>query len=226
MKRNPKRRSYLKSVSLDLSRFSRLYRTDSLKWELIPPLIKRMYNAVNFPVDTNKAAEAYGRLLEQEGGRADHLRLAKLIYLADRKSLVERDVPIVGGTYLSLRKGPMISEMTNFANRLNAPRWKEHISPRYGNEIRLIKKFDYSELSEAELEILDAVVEEHRNKTTEELTQWCHENCGEYENVIWTRKPISVEKLLVAEKKTNQKIAEIVQRAKADLELDALISAL
>jgi len=185
-----------------------------------------MYNEVNFPVDSSKATEAYARLLEREGGRADHLRLAKLIYLADRKSLVSRGLPIVGGTYFSLRKGPMISEMTNFANCLNAPRWKECISPRFGNEIKLLKKVDYVELSQAELEILDATVDEHKNETTEELTQWCHENCREYENVFWTRRPITVEKLLKAERKSPKKIAEIIQRAESDLELDALISGL
>jgi hypothetical protein len=196
------------------------------KLELIRTAFKRMYNTVNFPVDANKATEAYGRLLEREGGRADHLRLAKLIYLADRKSLVARGLPIVGGTYFSLPKGPMISEMTDFANRLNAPRWAEYISRRFGNEIKLLKKVDYIELSQAELEILDATVEEHKNETTEELTQWCHENCREYENVFWTRKPITVEKLLAAERKDPKKIAEIIHRAESDLELDSLITGL
>jgi antitoxin SocA-like protein len=179
---------------------------------------------VNFPVNAAKATEAYGRLLEKENGRADHLRLAKLIYLADRRSILERGVPIVGGTYFSLRKGPMISETTDFAKNQNAPGWKEHISPRYDNEIRLLKKLDPQYLSEAEIEILDAVVQEHNQKTTEELTQWCHDNCPEYENVLWTRKPITVERLLAAGKKPESVIARIVEQAKSDLELDAVLA--
>jgi uncharacterized phage-associated protein len=183
---------------------------------------------VNFPINPRKATEAYVQLLEEEGGRADHLRLAKLIYLADRESILRRGIPIVGGRYYSLQKGPMISEMTNFANRQNAPGWKEHVSPRYGNEIKVLKPLqEIKLLSEAEIQILSSVVNEHRKKTTEELTQWCHEHCPEYENVLWgTRRPISVESLLAAEKNSQEKIDKIIAQAKADLEMEDLIAAL
>jgi len=182
---------------------------------------------MNFPVNPQKATEAYCRLLEQEGGRADHLRLAKLIYVADRKSLIERGIPIVGGTYYSMAKGPMISETTNFALRQNAPGWKEHISVRYGNEIKLLKPTKISSLSDSEIQILDSVVEDHRERTTEELVEWCHKNCPEYKEVApHKRLPISVEKLLAAGKKSERQIAAVVNRASADLELTSLLAKL
>jgi hypothetical protein len=184
----------------------------------------RIYNRVNFQVNPAKATEAYGRLLEKEGGRADHLRLAKLIYLADRKSLLSRGIPIVGGKYFSLRKGPMISETTDFVNHQNAPGWKDRISTRSGNEVKLLMQTEPQILSEAEIEMIDSVVEEHRQKTTEELTEWCHKNCPEYEDVLWARKPITVEKLLKAEKKSEEAISKIVEQAKSDLELEELLA--
>ena len=116
---------------------------------------------MNFPNKSKKATQAVARLIQRSGAPIDYLRLVKLVYLADRRSIIDRGIPIVGGQYYSMRKGPAIGEVMDFVNRRNAPHWKEIISPRFGNEVRLAGVPDFGTLSGSELDILDGVVTEH-----------------------------------------------------------------
>jgi hypothetical protein len=181
---------------------------------------------VNFPNHAKKSTQAVARLIEKSGGPIDYLRISKLIYLADRQSILERGIPIVGGRYFSMRKGPTISEVMNFVNRRSAPQWKETISPRFGNEVRLISKApEYGSLSESEFEILDKTVVAHSRRTTDELVDWCHKNCPEYEDVPPSqRKPIEVESILKGANRSANKIQKVIQEAKELEELDALLT--
>lgn len=181
---------------------------------------------MNFPNQGKKSTQAVARLIEKSGGPIDYLRLSKLIYLADRESILQRGIPIVGGHYFSMRKGPTISEVMNFVNRRTAPDWKETISPRFGNEIRLISKPpQYGAISESELGILDKIAMDHSAQTTDELVEWCHKNCPEYEDVPPSqRKPIDVESILKGANRSAKKILKLVQEAKEIEELDALLA--
>jgi hypothetical protein len=180
---------------------------------------------MNFPVDDAKATEAMARLLEASGGAADYLRLIKLIYLADRDSLIRRGIPIVGGHYFSMRKGPVVGEVMDFACQRNARDWKTHIDAIRGHKVKLLSAPDYSHLSQFEIEILDAVVEEHFNRSTDDLVEWCHQYCPEYERVRWnSRKPISVESVLRGGGKTADRIHKIVTESAERAELDALLA--
>lgn len=180
---------------------------------------------MDFPANGKKATDAVARIIRQSGHGVDYLRIVKLIYLADRKSLSKRGIPIVGGHCFSMRKGPVNGDVMNFVNQRNAPGWKKVISPRKGNTLSVISEPDYDSLSESELQMLDEVVGEHSAKTTEELVEWCHENCEEYEKVgVTERKPISVEAILQAEGKTKARIACVVREGSSLAKLDQLLA--
>jgi uncharacterized phage-associated protein len=180
---------------------------------------------VNFQNHGKKATQAVARLIQKSGAPIDYLRLVKLVYLADRRSIIERGIPIVGGKYYSMGKGPVISEVMNFVHRQNAPRWKETISPRSGNEIRLCGIPDFGALSKSELDILDGVVSEHLQRTTDELVVWCHDNCPEYEQVkAGQRKPITVESILEGANKGKRQIQKVIQSAIEIEEMDKLLA--
>jgi hypothetical protein len=180
---------------------------------------------MHFRNEAKKSTQAIARLISKSGGSADYLRISKLIYLADRKSIECRGIPIVGGKYLSMEKGPTISEIMDFVAQRNAPDWKRVISPRHGNTIEVQESPSYGALSPSELEMLDSVVKVHAERSTEELVNWCHINCAEYENVPPnSRKPILVESILGATNKTPAQIEKIVKEAKALEELDALLA--
>jgi hypothetical protein len=181
---------------------------------------------VNFPNRGKKSTQAVARLIEESHGPIDYLRLVKLIYLADRESIIRRGVPIVGGHYHSMKKGPTVSEIMNFVGTRTAPDWKKTISPRHGAKLSLLCDWpDYGALSDAEIELLDHTVGAHRSRTTEELVEWCHENCSEYEEVpSGRRKPIAVEAILKAAGKTRKQIEKVIQDANEIEEMDELLA--
>lgn len=179
---------------------------------------------MNFPNQGKKATQSVARVIQKSGGPIDYLRIAKLVYLSDRESILTRGLPIVGGHYYSMRKGPTIGEVMNFVNRQNAPQWKQTISPRFGNEVRLQGTPDFGALSQSELNILDSVVKLHAQRTTDELVVWCHKNCPEYEDVKSGRKPIEVEAILQAENKSQKQIKKLVEEARMLEELDKLLA--
>ena len=66
---------------------------------------------MNFRFHIGKATEAGCLLLERAGGQMNIMKLVKLMYLLDRLSLDRRGVPVAGGDYLSMRNGPVTSEL-------------------------------------------------------------------------------------------------------------------
>jgi hypothetical protein len=180
---------------------------------------------MNFPVHEKKTTQAVARVIQKSGGPVDYLRVSKLIYLADRASIEKRRIPIVGGHYFSMQKGPAISEFMSFVGTQSAPGWRRMISRRFGNEIRLEGVPEFGALSDSELAILDETVARHAKRTTEELVAWCHDNCAEYEEVeAGNRKPITVEAILRAVGEKASAIRKVVKEAEAAEELDKLLA--
>lgn len=177
-----------------------------------------------FPTNERKVTDAVARLIEKSGADVDYLRVMKLVYLSDRAAIAKRGSPIVGGHYYSMRKGPTVGEVMDCVHHRSAPRWKEFISARKGNALNLLARPSYSSLSAPEIEILDAVVAEHFSRSTDDLVVWCHENCPEYVEVFWGRKPIEIESILRAEKKSPGHIEKIAARAKELEELHAILT--
>ena len=179
---------------------------------------------MNFPVNERKVTDAVARLIERSGKDVDYLRIVKLIYLADRESILKRGIPIVGGKYFSMPLGPVISEVMDFVQQRNAPRWKEVISPRRGNALNLMSGTRYDSLTSSEIGILDSTVEKFSEMSTEALVEWCHKNCPEYEEVASGGcKPIAIESMLQAERKRPAAIEKLVARARELTELNAIL---
>jgi uncharacterized phage-associated protein len=179
---------------------------------------------MNLPNNSKKSTQVVARLIEASGGPIDYLRIAKLVYLADRESIFARGVPIVGGHYYSMRKGPTIGEVMTFVNTGKAPNWKETILPRVGNKVGLKRKPQYGALSKSEMDIIDSVVKYHSTRSTDELVEWCHVNCPEFVQVEQGRKPIEVEEILKSFKKSPKQIQKFVQEAEQIEELDEILA--
>jgi hypothetical protein len=75
------------------------------------------------------------------------------------------------------------------------------------------------------MEILDQVVQEHAQRTTDELVDWCHKKCAEYEIVEGRRrKPITVERILQAGMKSEDAIQKVIESANELEEMDKLLA--
>ena len=66
--------------------------------------------AIRFACDAQKAGELAARFAELGGGSMPMLKVLKLMYLADRTSLIETGFPITGDTVVAMDKGPVLSK--------------------------------------------------------------------------------------------------------------------
>ena len=93
---------------------------------------------MRFPFNKRKAAQAAAHLLFRHSGRLSYLLLIKLLYLADRLSLVEVGQPITGDKMVSMPHGPVLSEIYDFINWSSPedqPIWFEYISEKEGYDV-------------------------------------------------------------------------------------------
>ena len=151
------------------------------------------------------------------------MKLMKLIYLLDRLSLDRRGIPVAGGDYLSMRNGPVTSEMLDLINcgRLEGDldtRWEQCVSDRRDHEIQLEKMPKREHLSDAEIVLLDEIWAEHGNKDQWQLVEWCHAHCAEWTPITRGFAPIAVERIGMALGKAPEQIRRLTQET-AELNL-------
>ncbi len=127
-------------------------------------------------------------LLERAGGRMNIMKLVKLMYLLDRLSLDRRGVPMARGDYLSMRNGPVTSELLDLINSgrlFGEPdqRWEQNVSDRRDHDVKLEQMPAREHLSDAEAALLDEIWREHGSKDQWQLVDWCHAQCKEWTSV-------------------------------------------
>ena len=116
---------------------------------------------MQFPFNKRKAAQAAAYLLARHSGRLSYLLLIKMLYFADRQSLIETGQQITGDQMVSMPHGPVLSEIYDLINWWKAdeqPTWFEYISEKDGYDVCLTKKNpERDELSEYEVETLGKI---------------------------------------------------------------------
>ena len=174
---------------------------------------------MNFRFQTAKATEAACLFLEKAGGRMNIMKLVKLVYLLDRLSLERRGMPVVGGDYLSMRNGPVASELLDLINdgRLydeSDTRWEQCIGDRENHDLILLKAPEREQVSNAEAKLVEAIWAEHGARNQWQLVDWCHEHCAEWAPLASGRAPISVEQIAKALGKDDADIAHLTREAR------------
>jgi uncharacterized phage-associated protein len=154
------------------------------------------------PFDINKAAQTAHYFTSQSGGEIDILKLVKLIYLADRKSLADRRTPIVGGSYYSLPHGPITSEILNLINdgtKAETSAWEVAISDRANHKVAVnTAEMVYDALTNSERAILGVVWEKFGTMSKWDIVEWTHKHCLEWNDPCGGREEISGQKLAEA----------------------------
>ncbi len=156
-----------------------------------------------------KATQAAARLLELRGGRMSYLKLIKLLYLADREALIRWARPISADCYVSMAKGPVLSQTYNLIID-GAPDgyWSQHISPPERYEVALALKPDYGKLSDAELLLLEEIFADHGHKSRWDLVDLTHD-LPEWIDPRGSAIPIAHRDILKAAGKTDSEIAAV-----------------
>lgn len=151
-----------------------------------------------------KAAQVAAFFLQCGGTKLNLLKLMKLMYLAERRSLEEYGEPMIGDMLCSMEHGPVLSHTLNHMNgfRESSPNgWDSWVSDRADHELALKKKIkdvkeELSLLSDADIEILQQLWEKYGHLTGYQLRDLTHEICTEWEDPDNSSIPIPYSRLL------------------------------
>lgn len=147
-----------------------------------------------------KATAVASFFLEQAGGELEDLKLMKLMYLAEREAVRQRNLGITGDKFYSMKNGPVLSQTLDRLNPQDGQYddgiWREHISVPSQWKVRLDKPFDYSRtLSRRELSILSQVWSQFGPWSKWELVNHVH-GFSEWRNPGSSRLPIAFQDIL------------------------------
>ena len=114
---------------------------------------------MRFVFDERRAAQAAARLLDKHGGTMPWLKLVKLLYLADRESLIEKGTPITGDRFVSMRHGPVLSRVLDLIKE-DCPAedsiWHGYVV-RKRFDVCLVGSTESKQLSDFNRDVLDGV---------------------------------------------------------------------
>jgi hypothetical protein len=142
--------------------------------------------------NARKAAQTIAFFAMKNGARPlDVVKAVKLVYLADRESVSRFGFPIQDEDRVSMKHGPVNSDtyaMINGEGDLAGSGWAEFLRDREDHRLSLanpaISSDDLDELSEADLDVLEATWGRFGGMRTWDLVAWTHdpENVPEWEN--------------------------------------------
>lgn len=179
--------------------------------------------AVRFVFDEHKAATAAARILELNGAPMEYIKLIKLLYLADRRSLVETGYPITGDAMVSMDHGPVLSRVydsVKFASG-DGP-WQRHISAPENYRVRLLEPTDGLALSEYEEEILSEVFAAYAHLKWQKLIDVMHE-LPEWQDPHGSSWPIDARIILREAGKSDEDIEQVASQAEAVRSFAAIV---
>lgn len=161
---------------------------------------------MRFPFNERKAAQMAARLLRSAGGQLDVIVLVKLMYLCDRRALVERGLPVTGAYMVSMPWGPVLSEVLDDINLGQRPQaygggqeWQKFVAERVGNMLRVVPNAESTDqLSRYELRIIDETYEEFGRISKWNLVNLTHD-LPEWHDPGRSSSPIPPEEILRAE---------------------------
>ncbi len=178
-----------------------------------------------FRFDFAKTLQAAGALLREHPLRAmGRVRLLKLLYIADRKSLKETGAPITGDRVVAMRNGPVLSETYDLikGEHIRTPAWSEHFE-NLDYVVHLRKEPSTGRLSRYEIETLNDVAHrlEHEDDwavadQTHDFPEWQKNEAGD------TSKPIPHEDILRAVGR-GQDISAIRKEAEAVAHMESIL---
>jgi len=160
------------------------------------------HNQITFRFSAEKSAQAAAVLLGLNGGNMDKYLFIKMLYLADRKALEKWEEPITGDTVAMMQYGPVLStiyDLTKGEAFSCRSYWQNYISDSDDetNTVSLVGDPGRSELSDAEIAILERVHAKFRTYDWRRMRDYCHE-LPEFEEIGQSSKVLPTEQILEA----------------------------
>ena len=184
---------------------------------------------IKFIFNERKAAQTAARLIQQGGGEMNYLALMKLLYLIDREALCRFGRPVTGDKIVAMKHGPVLSRVYDLVSHkkqeLPQSEWHKFISRpnAYVYTVKFGGVPDTSELSQAELALVDEIFAKFRGWDEWSLVDYTH-SLPEWRDPKGTSVPIPFEEILKAEKKTRGDIKAITEEAEADSFMESALA--
>lgn len=192
-----------------------------------------MFFPSNLPMFTElKIAQMGAFFLGKEGGVMPHLKLIKLLYLSDRKSMEVWGYPVSYDRMVSLPHGPVLSYTLEYINgqQQHASYWNSWISDKSNHKVSLNKKIEnlnqLDQLSEAELKVMDTIWREFGDMDQWEISAYTHNHCHEWRDPSGSSYPISYEAVFTALGKSAEEALLLQQDIEAAKKVDNLFAEL
>jgi uncharacterized phage-associated protein len=180
-----------------------------------------------------KAAQIAAWFLRRQGGRMAHLKLIKLMYLADRQAMDEYGFPITGDLAVSMPHGPVLSMTLNYVNgdiESGEDGWEAWISDRADHEIALRERpagrDALDELSDADIGVLETTWRRFGAMTKWQLRDYTHDHCPEWQDPQGSSIPIPYERIFEALGRSKEAAAQLAERIKEQQAVERTFAAL
>lgn len=157
---------------------------------------------MRFPFNDRKTAQAAAHLVKLGGGKLNYMKLIKLLYLADREMLVKHGQPITGDQMVSMKHGPVLSQVLDFishGSEAASSAWFEYIGPQSNYEVALVSEAPTDELSRFELQLLQQVFQKYGHMEPFALRDLLHQILPEWRDPGHSASDIDPEDILRAE---------------------------
>lgn len=164
--------------------------------------------------------------------RMSHLKLMKLLYLADRESVAKSGFPISGDRMVSMPHGPVLSMTLDLmGGDIESCKggWEDWISDKENHEISIREPLNLErldELSLSDIEILKSIWQQFGQMGKWEIRDWTHHHCPEWVDPKGSSSPISFERLAQAVGFSITNAKEISSQIQDAQEIDALFASL
>lgn len=173
---------------------------------------------VRFHFNDARTAQAAAHLLRLNGGTMPYMVLIKLLYLADRKMLLDHGRPITGDALFSMKHGPVLSTVLDFIQ--HGPKREPHtvwfslISEPKGYDVSLrTDDPPNEELSPLELTLLQEIHEEFGKFDRWDLVDVLHRILPEWKDPGGSATRIDHEDILRAANRSDDEIEMIASEA-------------
>jgi uncharacterized phage-associated protein len=178
---------------------------------------------VKFVFDERKAAEAAAQMVGLGGGSMSVLKLIKLLYLADRRSLVETGFPITKDRMVSMPHGLVLSKVLDRIkdkDRVRSQSFDRFISHSGNNRLELAEPAPaVGKLSRYEIRILRETFEQFGHKTEGQLRRYTH-SLPEYRDPKGSSTQVDHLEIFKSEGKTQDQIQWRQELAATFAEID------
>jgi len=133
---------------------------------------------MHFRFEPLRATQAAAVLVKHagEGNCINYMKLIKLLYLADRKALIDTGSPITGDRVVNMKNGPVLSAVYDSIKgdrRYTSTAWPKHFR-KEGFEVRLVADPGDGELSDYDVDTLSELGQRHRHDDPWAMVRFVH----------------------------------------------------